>query len=127
METITSDIVVKNLKEGNITYVNKDGVFLVNMDEFLKLSYEEILETLNRNPDKILEMAKNSKTLKWVNDFAIAEIVKKLKCKLYESYRVIEELEQHTMLIKQPTENIGSDTASPKRIGDTFIKDFMQI
>lgn len=75
------DIVLKEYKKGNIVYMTVDGPAVVNLDEFLKQPVDGILYDLNRSEAVVLTFIEDEK---WVNDYAVAKVIRKLASKSKE-------------------------------------------
>jgi hypothetical protein len=76
------DSILEEERKGNIVYMGIEGPYIINLDEFLKQPAEGILYDLNRSPEVVLTFIDDPK---WVNDYAVALVIKRLKEMLSES------------------------------------------
>jgi len=72
-------------KKGNLVYTEFDGSFTVaNVESFIKQPTDGLLYDLNRLPEVVSTFLDDPK---WVNDYAVYLVIKKLK----EYYDLIQE------------------------------------
>lgn len=72
------DLILKKRKENKIVFMTIEGPMEIDIDEFIKQPIEGILYDLNRDFPTILTFL-NAGNLKWINDFAVAMVISKLK------------------------------------------------
>lgn len=72
-------IILDEYKKGNIVFMTVEGLQACSIDEFIKQPADGILYDLNRGEEVIRTYINNPK---WVNDFAVAKVIRKLKEKL---------------------------------------------
>ena len=83
MEQITKEQVLKSYENGNIFYMTIQGANEQPIDDFMSRDADDILRMLNRTEDPLLKLhEKNPSSLKWVNDYAVAKLIRALKVKL---------------------------------------------
>lgn len=70
------DKVLAEAQKGNVVYMGIEGAMVVPLDEFIKQPAEGLLYDLNRSPEVVLTFIDDPK---WVNDFAVSMVIKKLK------------------------------------------------
>lgn len=70
------DQVLAEAKNGNLVILTGEGTMVTNVDEFIKQPADGILYDLNRSPEIVLTFIDDPK---WVNDFAVGLVIKKLK------------------------------------------------
>lgn len=63
-------------KEGKIVVMGIEGLMSMDLDEFIKQPVDGILYDLNRLEETSLTFIDDPK---WVNDFAVALVIRKLK------------------------------------------------
>jgi len=73
------DFILSEYEKGNIVFATVDGLCTVPIDEFLKQPEEGILYDLNRSEMVVLAFIDDPK---WVNDYAMCKIVRKLLAKV---------------------------------------------
>ena len=65
--------------DNNLTYIDREGEHQINIDEFVKTGSDNVLQKLNRTEQVLLKVANAApEKLKWVNDYAMAKVVKNL-------------------------------------------------
>lgn len=71
------------VKKGGIFFMTCDGIRSMKMEDFISQSSDGILYDLNRDEATTVTLA-NDGTLgmRWVNDLAVAYVIKALKCEL---------------------------------------------
>lgn len=74
--------VLKLSKEGYIVFNTGFGLDAEKLDEFIQQPVDGILYDLNRNESTILTLVNNDE--KWVNDYAVAKVIRALKAKIDE-------------------------------------------
>ena len=75
-ETELKDFILEQEKEGKIVVQTIDGLASMNLDDFINQPAEGILYDLNRNREIVLTYINDPK---WVNDYAVGLVIKKLK------------------------------------------------
>lgn len=71
------------VKEGKIFFMTCDGIRSMNMDDFISQPADGILYDLNRDEATTVTLAKDGTLgMRWVNDLAVAYVIKALKCEL---------------------------------------------
>ena len=74
-------LVLEKRKEGKLVYATIAGPISVNVAEFIKQPADGILYDLNRLEEVVLTFIDDPK---WVNDFAVALIIRELKKRIAE-------------------------------------------
>ena len=69
------NIMFKERDKGNIVYASFEGLFSVPLDEVIQQPIDGLLYDLNRNESVVLTFIDDPK---WVNDFAVATVIRKL-------------------------------------------------
>lgn len=76
-------LVEKVVKHGGIFFMTCDGIRSMSMDDFLSQPADGILYDLNRDEATTVTLAKDGTLgMRWVNDLAVAYVIKALKCEL---------------------------------------------
>jgi hypothetical protein len=70
------NVILREYKEGNIVFLTPEGIARVNFEEFIKQPVDGMLYDLNRNEATILTFIDDRK---WINDYAMCKVVRKLK------------------------------------------------
>ena len=65
-------------QEGKVCLMTCEGLMTYDLDSFIKQPAEGILYDLNRNRATTLTLA-SEENLRWVNDYAVAVVITKLK------------------------------------------------
>ncbi len=73
------DWILKKEEEGKIVFQTTEGFAEVGIEEFIKQPTEGLLYDLNRNREVVLTFIDDPK---WVNDYAVSLVIKKLKEKI---------------------------------------------
>jgi len=73
------DIVLKEYKNGNIVISDFDGIKTANLDEIMNQPLDGLLYDINRSEAVILTFIDD---LKWVNDYALVKVVRRLHAEL---------------------------------------------
>ena len=74
------------VNKGGIFFMACDGIHTMNMDEFLSQPADGILYDLNRDEATTKTLARNNElNPRWINDLAVAYVIKALKSKLDKS------------------------------------------
>ena len=90
------DEILEGYKNGQLTYIDREGEHKINVKEFVKTGSDNVLQKLNRTEAVLLKVANAApEKLKWVNDYAMMKVINEL----YES---VDDL--CTKLIEKDTE-----------------------
>jgi hypothetical protein len=77
----SKQLVLEEKEKGNIVIANADGLLKVPLKEFIQQPIEELLYDLNRNELTVLAFIED---YKWINDFAVCQVIRALKLKIEE-------------------------------------------
>ena len=69
-------LILQKEKEGKVCFMTVDGLASIDTEEFIKQPTEGLLYDLNRDKVTILSFMDEPK---WVNDYAVAMVISKLK------------------------------------------------
>lgn len=76
----TDKEIFDSYKSGNIIYITADGMEECPINDFINQTSDNILKALNRTEDIILNVHnRKPDSLKWINDYAVANVIKTLK------------------------------------------------
>jgi hypothetical protein len=75
------ELILEKRKEDKLVYATHEGFISVDIDEFIKQPVDGILYDLNRLEEVTLTFIDDPK---WVNDFAVALIIRRLKKRIAE-------------------------------------------
>ena len=90
------DEILEGYKNGQLTYIDREGEHKISVKEFVKTGSNNVLQKLNRTEAVLLKVANAApEKLKWVNDYAMMKVINEL----YES---VDDL--LTKLIEKDTE-----------------------
>jgi hypothetical protein len=70
------DMVLEQAKQGNVVFMGIEGPIVVKLDDFIKQPIGGLLYDLNRLPEVVLMFIDDPK---WVNDYAVYLVIKRLK------------------------------------------------
>ena len=71
------------VKKGGIFFMTCDGIRSMKMEDFISQPADGILYDLNRDKATTITLAKGGHSdVRWVNDLAVAYVIKALKCEL---------------------------------------------
>jgi len=73
------NFVLDKRKEGKIVFMTFEGLVSVELDEFIKQPVDGLLYDLNRLEEVSLTFIDDPK---WINDFAVALVIRELKSKI---------------------------------------------
>lgn len=111
-------------KNGNITFMVDGGrIVQTKFDDFIGQHADSILYDLNRLPEVTMTLFKKSKSPRWINDIAMAYVVRGLRDKVDELEKKIKELESKESEPKQQIEKkhtlnrLGSNQVVDTNIG----------
>ena len=96
------DAVLKEYANGKVVICTFDGIHAMSLDDFVKQPASGMLYDLNRNEATVLTFIKDQK---WINDYAVAKVIQKLKSQ-------IEEYEKHLKDFNGVMHGITSKTES---------------
>jgi hypothetical protein len=88
----TLKLIQNEEKNGNIVFASDGGIMSVSIAEFIKQPAEGILYDLNRDPVTTITMADSNSVMgqRWVNDYAVAGVIKALKAEIDRLSAIIE-------------------------------------
>jgi len=102
--------ILKNYENGILTYVDANGFHNIDINEFLTIGSDEVLQKLNRTYEVLLKVANADKTkFKWVNDYAMATVVKNLFEKIWDMSSAL--IEKDTEIERLKNESVASKVA----------------
>jgi len=84
-------LVLENEKEGKIVCRTIEGFMTTDIDEFIEQPTEGLLYDLNRGRDVVVGFLNDPK---WVNDYAVALVIARLKERIAEYASKNEQLER---------------------------------
>jgi hypothetical protein len=70
------DMVLEQSKLGNVVFMGIEGPMIAKLDDVIKQPIEGLLYDLNRLPEVVLTFIDDPK---WVNDYAVYLVIKRLK------------------------------------------------
>jgi len=70
------DTILEEAKKGNVVFSTFEGYAVCNLEEFIKQPTDGLLYDLNRLPEVVLTFLEDPK---WVNDYAVYLVIKRLK------------------------------------------------
>lgn len=81
------DRILDESKKGNIVFASSlGGLMVTNTSKFIEQPTEGILYDLNRNESVVLTFIEDPK---WVNDYAVSQVIRALKNRVYELEEII--------------------------------------
>lgn len=83
------DKILEEYEKGNIVINGLGGLQTMSLDKFIEQPTEGMLYDLNRGEEVVLCFV--NKHEKWINDYAVAKVIRKLKDKIDELEEIIEE------------------------------------
>lgn len=89
--------IIEEYEKGNIIVLSSEGLQCMSLTEFIKQPTEGILYDLNRSESVVLTFLPDPK---WVNDYAVAQVIRTLK-------RRIDELQSPVTTPEQIAERAG--------------------
>lgn len=75
----TKKLILDEAKKGNVVYLSTESLIVAPLDEFVNQMTGYLLYDLNRLPEVILTFIDDPK---WVNDYAVYQVIKRLKERL---------------------------------------------
>jgi hypothetical protein len=73
------ELIKEQEKNNKISFMTVEGLMSCDIDSFIKQDAQGILYDLNRGKEVIATNAKTAKNKKWINDYAVANVIIKLK------------------------------------------------
>jgi len=90
------DRILKEYKKGNIIVVGSEGLQVMPLNDFIKQPVDGMLYDLNRDEAVILTFIDNPK---WINDYAVCQVIRLLKKRIEELETQFEEQEENPYLL----------------------------
>jgi hypothetical protein len=84
---VFKEIVLSEDRKGNIVFMSVEGPQVAPLDKFVDQHIDGLLYDLNRDRASILT---NIEDIKWVNDFAVFQVITELKKRLDKCKKVEE-------------------------------------
>lgn len=110
--------ILEGYKNDVLTYIDREGEHQVNIYEFIKTGGIQVLQKLNRTEDVLVKLAnKAPEKLKWVNDYAMCQVVKKLYDRIDDLSHGI--IEKDTEIERLKNESVASQVSLETRDGIT--------
>ena len=78
-EKTLQEAILEEEKKGNVVFSTFEGYAVSNLDKFIAQPVDGLLYDLNRSPEVVLTFIDDPK---WVNDYAVYLVIKRLKEKL---------------------------------------------
>ena len=73
------DEILEGYKNGQLTYIDREGEHKIDVKEFVKTGSDNVLQKLNRTEHVLLKVANAApEKLKWVNDYAMMKVINEL-------------------------------------------------
>ena len=73
------DEILEGYKNGQLTYIDREGEHKIDVKEFVKTGSDNVLQKLNRTEHVLLKVANAApEKLKWVNDYAMMNVINEL-------------------------------------------------
>lgn len=76
------ELILRKAKEGQVVFNTFDGLKVADLDDFVRQPTDGLLYDLNRDKATVLTFIDDAK---WINDFAVALVIEKLKSLLNEA------------------------------------------
>lgn len=76
------DFILNEAKKGNVVFNTGMGLAVAPLDEFIQQPADGILYDLNRLEEVVMTFISDEK---WINDYAVALVIRRLKAKLEEA------------------------------------------
>lgn len=104
-EKVNADLyegIVEAHKNGEISYmVDGERIMKARFEDFIDQPADGILFDLNRLPEVTMTLFKKSKSSRWINDIAMAYVIKGLKDKIDGLEKKIDELKSNKQKPKE--------------------------
>lgn len=95
------ELVLKEYKKGNLVVLGIEGIQVAPLKEIIKQPIDGLLYDLNRNESVILAFIDD---LKWINDYALVQVLREFKNQLESKDERISFLEKELSVIEFPSE-----------------------
>lgn len=82
--TETKEKILEEEKKGNVIIASMEGLSVASLKDIIKQPTEGLLYDLNRDRLTVLTIVENNP--KWINDFAVCQVITALKSKI-EDYQ----------------------------------------
>lgn len=92
------ELILEQFKEGRLVIATPDGLGSVRIEDFIQQPADGMLYDLNRGEETTLTLADNNH-IRFVNDFAVAKVIRALKTR-------IEEVETKYLELKEAYDSI---------------------
>jgi hypothetical protein len=96
---IIRDRILKEASKGNVVLNTIEGLCVTNLAEIIKQPAEGLLYDLNR--DRVT-VAQNLDDPKWINDFAVALVIERLKAIIERAKPVLDAAKNLTTKVEYP-------------------------
>lgn len=83
-------VVLAEYEKDNVVFSDHDGMKVVKIDDFINQNVDGLLYDLNRDEAVVLTFIDNPK---WVNDYAVAKVIRALKDKIDKLEKQLKQLE----------------------------------
>ena len=80
------DKILKEYKNGNVVIATHEELQGTKLSEFIKQPIDGLLYDLNRNEAVVLTFIDDPK---WINDYAVCQVIRALKSRIDELERVV--------------------------------------
>ena len=101
-----SEIVREEQGKGNVVYLCVDEVLSAPVKEIIKQPAEGLLWDLNRDEVTALTLMDKEGMIHWVNNFAVALVIKELKRQLDETLAANAELQESADILEAMRESV---------------------
>jgi hypothetical protein len=75
------ELILSEHKKGNVVIADHEGLKKSKLSEIIKQGTNGLLYDLNRNEAVVLSFIEDPK---WVNDYAVCQVIRALKSRIYE-------------------------------------------
>jgi 3-deoxy-D-manno-octulosonate 8-phosphate phosphatase KdsC-like HAD superfamily phosphatase len=103
-EKSIKEIVLEQAKNNRVVFTTIEGFMSADVEEFITQPVDGILYDLNRLPEVVLTYIDD---IKWVNDFAVQLVIKKLYKVMQEKNTENEQLEEDHNLLKAQADKLA--------------------
>lgn len=83
------DEIFEEYGKGNIVINGLEGLQIMPIDKFIEQPTDGMLYDLNRGEEVVLSFVNEHE--KWINDYAVAKVIRRLKNRIAELEEIIEE------------------------------------